>query len=174
MKAYPGHFATNHSHINYYLDITPIKCRHTEAQLVAKEFVREYKHTKAVDTIVSMNTHECVNIVTPEINTSGQIIFRDNVEAMLTNKHVVLLLASATTGQTVEQSIQAIRYYGGNVQGVSAIFTAVDEVEGIPVHSIYHVDDVGSYKNYLPSECPYCKEKRKLDAIVNSYGYSKI
>ena len=196
LKAYPGHFATNHSHINYYLDITPIKCRHTEAQLVAKEFVREYKHTKAVDTIVcmdgcevigaylaeeltdagimSMNTHECVNIVTPEINTSGQIIFRDNVEAMLTNKHVVLLLASATTGQTVEQSIQAIRYYGGNVQGVSAIFTAVDEVEGIPVHSIYHVDDVGSYKNYLPSECPYCKEKRKLDAIVNSIGYSKI
>ena len=32
LKAYPGHFATNHSHINYYLDITPIKCRHTEAQ----------------------------------------------------------------------------------------------------------------------------------------------
>ena len=30
LKAYPGHFATNHSHINYYLDITPIKCRHTK------------------------------------------------------------------------------------------------------------------------------------------------
>ena len=36
LKAIPGHFATNHSHINYYLDMTPIKYRHTEAQLVEK------------------------------------------------------------------------------------------------------------------------------------------
>ena len=135
LKAYPGR--TRNRYIASYLDITPIKCRHTEAQLVVKEFVREYKHTKAVDTIVcmdgcevigaylaeeltdagimSMNTHECVVLFSRL--TDGQIIFRDNVEAMLTNKHVVLLLASATTGQTVEQSIQAIRYYGGNVQG---------------------------------------------------------
>lgn len=196
MKAIPGHFATNHSHINYYLDITPIKCRHTEAQLAAKEIVQKYKNTNAVDTIVcmdgcevigaylaeeltdagimSLNSHECVNVVTPEINTGGQIIFRDNVERMLMDKHVVLLLASATTGQTIRQSIQAIRYYGGIVEGVSAIFTAVDEIDGVAVDSIYHVDDINEYQNYNPSDCPYCKAQRKLDAIVNSYGYSRV
>lgn len=196
LKAIPGHFATNHSHINYYLDITPIKCRHTEAQLVAKEFVKKYKHTTAVDTIVcmdgcevigaylaeeltaagimSLNSHECVNVVTPEVNTGGQIIFRDNVEAMIRSKHVVLVLASATTGQTIEQSIQAIQYYGGIVEGVSAIFTAVNEVDGVEVDSIYHVADITDYQNYSPSECPYCKGKQKLDAIVNSFGYSVI
>lgn len=196
LKAIPGHFATNHSHINYYLDITPIKCRHNEAQLTAKEFVKKYKHNHIVDTIVcmdgcevigaylaeeltsagimSMNSHECVNVITPEINTGGQVIFRENVEAMLDNKHVVLLLASATTGKTIDQSIQAIQYYGGMVEGVSAIFAAVDSVDGIDVDSIYHVSDINDYQNYKPSECPYCQAKHKLDAIVNSYGYSKI
>lgn len=196
MKAIPGHFATNHSHINYYLDITPIKCRHTEAQLAAKEIVQKYKNTNAVDTIVcmdgcevigaylaeelthagimSLNSHECVNVVTPEINAGGQIIFRDNVEGMLMDKHIVLLLASATTGQTIRQSIQAIRYYGGIVEGVSAIFAAVDDIDGVAVDSIYHVDDINEYQNYNPSDCPYCKAQRKLDAIVNSYGYSRV
>lgn len=196
LKAIPGHFATSHSHINYYLDITPIKCRHTEAQLVAKEFVKKYKTTTAVDTIVcmdgcevigaylaeeltaagimSMNSHECVNVVTPEINNSGQIIFRDNMESMLMDKHVVLIVASATTGQTIQQSIQGIRYYGGMVEGVSAIFAAIDEVNGVDVDSIYRVEDISDYQNYSPIECPYCKAQRKLDAIVNSYGYSRI
>ena len=196
LKATAGHFATNHSHINYYLDITPIKCRHTEAQLVAKEFVKKYIHTTAVDTIVcmdgcevigaylaeeltmagirSLNSHECVNVVTPEINSSGQIIFRENVEPMLVNKHVVLLLASATTGQTILQSVQAIKYYGGTVEGVSAIFSAVDQVGDINVDSIFTIGDVEGYTTYSALDCPFCKKQQKLDAIVNSFGYSKI
>ena len=76
LKAYPGHFATNHSHINYYLDITPIKCRHTEAQLVAKEFVREYKHTKAVDTIVCMDGCEVIGAYLAEEHTGNSILWR--------------------------------------------------------------------------------------------------
>ena len=35
----PGHFATNHSHINYYIDITYQKTRLSEAQAVAKYLV---------------------------------------------------------------------------------------------------------------------------------------
>ena len=196
LKATPGHFATSHSHINFYLNITPIKCRHTEAQLAAKEFVKKYIHTTAVDTIVcmdgcevigaylaeeltnagirSLNSHECVNVITPEINSSGQIIFRENVEAMLKHKHVVLVIASATTGQTIQQSIEAINYYGGTVEGVSAIFSAVDRAGSIDVDSIFKVSDVEGYKTYSPVECPFCKDGKKIDAIVNSYGYSKI
>ncbi|MDE6851244.1 MAG: phosphoribosyltransferase [Lachnospiraceae bacterium] len=195
LKVIPGHFATNHSHVNYYLDITPIKCRHNEAQLAAKEFVKQYKNNHIVDTIVcmdgcevigaylaeelttmgimSINTHECVNVITPEINAGG-LIFRENVEAMLKNKHVVLLLASATTGKTIEQSMQAIQYYGGMVEGVSAIFAAVDKVDDIEIDSIYHVSDINDYQSYELNKCPYCQAKHKLDAIVNSYGFSVI
>ncbi len=196
LKAIPGHFATNHSHINYYLDMTPIKCRHTEAQLVAKELVKKYRNSTSVDTIVcmdgcevigaylaeeltaagimSLNAHECINVITPEINSSGQLIFRDNIEPMVMDKHVILLLASATTGQTIQQSLDGIRYYGGIIEGVSALFSAVNQINGVDVDSIYHIKDVGDYQTYMPGDCPYCQAKRKLDAIVNSYGYSKI
>ncbi len=196
LKAIPGHFATNHSHINYYLDMTPIKCRHTEAQLVAKELVKAYRNTTAVDTVVcmdgcevigaylaeeltaagimSLNSHECVNVITPEINSSGQIIFRDNIEPMVMNKHIVLVLASATTGKTIQQSMDGLRYYGGILEGVGALFSAVDEVDGIPINSIFTLDDVSGYQTYNPGDCPHCQSGRKLDAIVNSFGYSKI
>ena len=103
-----------------------------------------------------------------------QIIFRENVEPMLVNKHVVLLLASATTGQTILQSVQAIKYYGGTVEGVSAIFSAVDQVGDINVDSIFTIGDVEGYTTYSALDCPFCKKQQKLDAIVNSFGYSKI
>ncbi|MDE5966139.1 MAG: hypothetical protein K2G89_04840 [Lachnospiraceae bacterium] len=32
LKVIPGHFATNHSHINHYIDMTTIKCRQVAAQ----------------------------------------------------------------------------------------------------------------------------------------------
>ena len=35
LKVIPGHFATNHSHINYYIDLTTLKARQNEAQAAA-------------------------------------------------------------------------------------------------------------------------------------------
>ena len=42
LKVTPGHFATNHSHINYYLDMTTLKTRTSEAQDVAKGMMGTY------------------------------------------------------------------------------------------------------------------------------------
>ena len=73
LKAIPGHFATNHSHINYYLDMTPIKYRHTEAQLVAKEMVKKYRHTTAVDAIVCMDWCEVIGAYLAEDRKSTRL-----------------------------------------------------------------------------------------------------
>ena len=35
LKVVPGHFATNHSHVNYYIDMTTLKTRLSEAGSVA-------------------------------------------------------------------------------------------------------------------------------------------
>ena len=32
LKIRPGHFATNHAHINYYIDVTTLKARTKEAE----------------------------------------------------------------------------------------------------------------------------------------------
>ena len=93
---------------------------------------------------------------------------------MITGKHVLVLMASVTTGYTANRSIEAIKYYGGHVAGVAAIYRAVDEVAGYPVRSVYSIADLPDYESYDYKECPYCKQGKKLDALVNSFGYSAL
>ena len=191
-----GHFATNHSHINYYIDITYHKTRLSEAKDSARELVSHFINNTPVDTILcldgtavlgacvaeeltktgfrTINEHETIYIMEPEVNNNSQIIFRDNVRPMIRGKHVLILMASVTTGYTAKRAIEAIGYYGGMVAGVAAIYRAVDEVEGHPVRSIYSVGDIPDYASYDYRECPYCKQGRKLDALVNSYGFSAL
>ena len=191
-----GHFATNHSHINYYIDITYHKTRISEAKDSAYQLVSHFVNDTPVDTILcldgtavlgtclaeeltktgfrTINQHQTIYVVEPEYNANSQIIFRDNIKPMIQGKHVLVLMASVTTGCTAKRSIEAIGYYGGRVTGVAALYRAVDEVAGYPVRSIYSVADLPDYESYDYRECPYCKAGRKIDALVNSFGYSEL
>ena len=196
LRVAKGHFATNHSHINYYIDITYQKTRLSEAKDSAYELVSHFINDTPVDTILcldgtavlgtcvaedltksgfrTINQHQTIYVLEPEYNANSQIIFRDNVKPMIQGKHVLILMASVTTGFTANRSIEAIKYYGGNVAGVAAIYRAVDEIGGYPVRSVYSIDDLPDYESYDYRDCPYCKEGRKLDALVNSFGFSEL
>lgn len=191
-----GHFATNHSHINYYVDITYQKTRLSEARDSAQQLVASFVNDTPVDTILcldgtavlgtcvadeltksgfrTVNAHETIYILEPEYSANSQMIFRDNTESMIRGKHVLVLMASVTTGYTAKRAIQAIGYYGGHVAGVAAIYSAVEQVEDYPVRSVYTINDLPGYASYDYRECPYCKEGKKLDALVNSFGYSQL
>lgn len=196
LRVAKGHFATNHSHINYYIDITYHKTRLSEAKASAYELVSHFINDTPVDTIIcldgtavlgafvaeeltksgfrTINAHQTIYVLEPEISSSSQLIFRDNIQPMIRGKHVLILMASVTTGFTAKRAIEAIGYYGGHVAGVAAIYRAVDEIVGYPVRSIYSVSDLPDYESYDYRECPYCKAGKKLDALVNSYGYSAL
>ena len=47
-----GHFATSHSHINYYIDLTMTKHRLSEAREAAQQLVSSFKSTTIIDTIL--------------------------------------------------------------------------------------------------------------------------
>jgi orotate phosphoribosyltransferase len=191
-----GHFATNHSHINYYIDVTYQKTRLSEAKDSAYELVSHFINDTPVDTVLcldgtavlgtcvaeeltksgfrTINEHQTIYVLEPEYNANSQIIFRDNIKPMIQGKTVLILMASVTTGFTARRSIEAIGYYGGRVAGVAAIYRAVDEVGGYPVRSVFSIDDLPEYRSYDYRDCPYCKAGQKLDALVNSFGYSEI
>ena len=191
-----GHFATNHSHINYYIDITYQKTRLSEAKDSAKELVSHFINNTPVDTILcldgtavlgtcvaeeltksgfrTINLHQTIYVLEPELSSSSQMIFRDNIQPMIRGKHVLILMASVTTGFTAKRSLEAIGYYGGQIAGVAALYSAVDDVEGTPVHCVYNVRDLPDYASYDYRECPFCKQGKKIDALVNSFGYSEI
>ena len=185
-----------HSHTNYYIDVTTQKTRLSEAEAVAKEMVSAYRASTIVDTIicldgtevigaciareltldnfVNMNAHQTIYVVTPEFIGGGQMIFRDNLIPMVHNKHILILAASVTTGKTALAAIDAINYYGGIVVGVSAIFATVGECSGHPVHSIFNPNDLGNYQSYKPHRCPICQRGEKIEALVNSFGFSAL
>ena len=50
-----GHFATNHSHINYYIDITYQKTRLSEAKDSARQLVSHFINDTPVDTVLCLD-----------------------------------------------------------------------------------------------------------------------
>ena len=196
LKVIPGHFITPNSHVNYYLDMTTIKSRLSEASAAAKELSRQIDPTTIVDTIVcmdgceiigaylaeeltkagiiSINFHKTIYIVTPETASTGQFVFRDNIQPMIKGKNVLLLMASATTGQTIIKAAQALRYYGANISGISAVFSAANSSMGIPIKSLFTIKNIPDYKAYDPEGCSMCREKKVIDAFANAYGYSSV
>ena len=196
LKVVKGHFATNHAHTNYYVDLTTIKSRVSEAQEIARVLAQMYLYNMVVDTIVciegtevigtllaeeltrsgflSMNAHQTIYIIRPEYNSNSQMVFRENTQPMVTGKNVILLMASITTGKTIAKGIECIRYYGGILAGISTIFSAIEETDGIHINSIFGMRDLPDYQAHDYRDCPFCQKGIKLDALVNSYGYSKL
>ncbi len=196
LRVLKGHFATSHSHINYFIDVTIPKTRLSEAQAVAHELVSYYQSSTVIDTILcldgmevigaclareltsanflNINAHNTVYVVTPEYTTGSQIIFRDSLAPMIAGKNVLILAASVATGFTVRGAIEAIQYYGGHVAGVSSIFATMENYMGFPVKSVFNPNDLEGYESRPSHECPLCREGKKIDALVNRFGFSKI
>ena len=191
-----GHFATSHSHINYYIDATMQKTRLSEAAEAAKELVHMYKNSTVVDTVLcldgtqvigtclaneltkdgfrNMNAHQTIYIITPEYTSGSQIILRDNIAPMVRGKHVLILAASITTGYSMKAAIEAVQYYGGQVAGLSSIFATTHEFMGYPVSSIFDPNNLPDYQSYESRDCQMCKAGQPIDALVNSFGYSSL
>ncbi len=176
--------------------MTTISRRQAEAKAAADSISEYFSSDTIIDTIVclegmdvigayladaltrsgilSANMHKTMYVVAPESRMTGQMIFRESSEYMLKNKNCLVLLASATTGGTLRQAANTVNYYGGKVVGFATIFSAITSVAGIRVCSLFSPKDVPDYKSYPHSECPMCKNGRKVDAICNGYGYTRL
>lgn len=191
---YPGHFATNHSHINYYVDLTAVKTQCRTARLAAKELARDFASIP-VNTIICLegtemigafiaddlsqsqsvvHFEEDIHVLTPEMNANNQLIFRENTQEMVMAKSILLLVSTASTGKTITQALECIQYYDGHLTGICTLFSAVDQMEGVPVHSVFSVSDIPDYLTYTPGQCAMCERKERIDAIANSFGYSRL
>lgn len=190
IKVIPGHFATRHSHVNYCVDMTGVKSQLGAAKAAAKLLADRYSSTP-VDTIITLdrmkmvgafmaddlahshiNKNQNIAVITPEIN-NGVMVLRDNFLPFVKGKRVLLLTASATTGKDVRSVVEGITYYGGEAVGAATVFGGEFECR-VPVVKIFGLEDIPDYSSYAAADCPLCKRGVKVDALVNSYGYSKI
>lgn len=188
----PGHYATNHSHVNFYVDMTAIKTSFKMAKEAAGELASGFSNTY-VDTVICLegteilgaflaeqlaqsgiNQGKDINLITPEMNAVNQMLFRDNTQKKIWGKKVLLLISSASTGKSINRAIDCLQYYSGELVAIGAIFSAIEEVQGIEVKCLFTDKDLPQYDSCLPNECPLCKNGTKVDALINSFGYSKL
>ncbi|MGI6106641.1 MAG: orotate phosphoribosyltransferase [Lachnospiraceae bacterium] len=194
LKVIKGHFATNHSHINYYLDLTTLKTRASEARSIAASLAKMYLYGTTIDTILCIegmevigaylaeelvqahvlntNAHKTIYVITPEYNDNSQIIVRGNIRPMIRGKHVLILAGTVTTGKSANRAMEAIGYYDGILAGIAAIFTAIDKVGDVPVLSVYSKKDLPDYGDWDYHSCPLCRAGVKVDGLVNGFGFS--
>lgn len=146
-----------------YIDISTIKSRCDHAREAARMLAEPF-----------LSSVDVVSIVAPESNQLGQMMFRDNTKRMVGGQNVLILAGPLNTGKTMLQAIDTILYYGGNVNGVCSIFSAASKVAGLDIHAAFTTADIPDYQVYPSHACPLCKAGVKVDAIVNSYGYSEL
>jgi orotate phosphoribosyltransferase len=203
VRAFEGHFATNSAHRSHYIDIFDLMASSSAAKEAARELAAPYLTSTFVDAIVYMDKTEIlaayladellqagmsvmnegseILLVTPKLHFDGKFIFHQHVQERIKNKNVVLLVASLSTGATVDQMMECLSYYGCKLVGISAVFSAypkVDgsksEVDGREIHSLFDCIDIPDYHFYTPAECRMCQEGKKVDAIISSEGYTKV
>ena len=194
LRVAEGHFATRNSHTNYFIDVTNQQSCLRDAEAVAQQLAqRNLTHHVMVDTILcmdgtrvigtclaqeltqsgyrSINSGKEIFVLRENLSKDGKLIFRDNARFMLEGKNILILLASVTTGNTVRKGMECVQYYKGNTVGIAAIYSHQKEVDGLPVTSLFDTSDLPGYASYLPEECPMCREKQELDAVVDKFGY---
>ena len=191
-----GHFATRNSHTNYFIDVTRQQSCIRDAEAVARQLAQRLPQSAMIDTIIcmdgtrvigtclaqklteggfrSVNAGREVYVLRENWGTSGNLIFRDNAKPMLEGKNILLLMASVTTGGTVRKGIRCVEHYKGSAAGIAAIYSHQKEIDGIPIVSLFDTNDLPGYASYLPEECPMCRAKQELDAVVDKYGYSAL
>ena len=196
LKVAQGHFATSHSHINYLIDVTEQKSSLHEATAVAQQLMERYLSKTMVDTILcldgtrmigaclaqkmtqagylSINEGRDVFVPQVEMDGEGRLLFRDNTRPMIQDRNVLLLMASVSTGETARRSMEGIRYYGGRVAGIAAIYSGLRDVDGVTVSALFDCFDLADYQSCPAHDCPLCRCGVPLDAVVNSFGYSKL
>lgn len=190
-----GHFATSNSHVSSYIDMNEIKSNYKSAKEAARELAGELYGVVPVDTIICLegtkmigaflaevlseglhgiNTGNDIKVISPEFNSSNQIILRDNLQPMVNGKNVLLLASSVSSGKSIIQAAECLAYYGGKLMAAAAIFSAVDNIRGLKIHSIFGSEDIPAYQSFKAEDCAMCRSGAKIDAIVNSFGYSKL
>ena len=122
----------------------------------------------------STNKHDTMYVAQPEENSIHQFMFRENIRFAIEGKHVLVMVATMTTGETVRRSIECIEYYGGTVQGVVAIFSTTRQIGNVQVYSLFNEEDFPGYSTFSQHECPYCMRGIPIEAMVNGYGYAKL
>jgi orotate phosphoribosyltransferase len=178
------------------VDVTPIKHDHLLAREAGLTLATRYLSSTNIDTVVCLDGSEVIgaflawnlakqdfrainegkniSVIPPEYDINHHMIFRENILPRIQDKDVLVLISTVNSGTAARKALDTISYYGGRCQGVAAVFSAVESVEGVPVFALFTPKDIPGYVSAPAKDCPLCAKGEKIDALINSYGFSKL
>ena len=190
-----GHFATRHSHNNHYIDITRMKHEHTMAREAAMTLAQRYAYEKGghhrlpgrergvgcvsgpppgEEYPFAVNSDKNINVITPEYDSNGQLLFRDNLVPMVTDRNVLIPHFHGQLGQEHPpcSGVRAVlrRKGAGDRCGVQHL----GGDGGVPIYSLFTPEDIPGYATYSPENCAMCRAGERINALANSYGLSAL
>jgi len=195
VKVIPGHFTTSNSHLSHFIDVGTLKSNAIVAREAARELAIPYSYNKYIETIVCMERTEVIgaylaeelmqkgmsamldggiSVVTPINNNLGNLSFQSSTVKCVLNKSILLLATSVSSGRTLNGAIDCISYYGGRLTGISSLFIALNDTQGLEINSLFSSDEIAGYMKYSSRNCDICRAGIKLDALVSSEGYTKL
>ena len=167
VTVHSGHFATRTCHKSHYVDVTPIKHDHLLAREAGLTLATRYLSSTNIDTVVCLDGSEVIgaflawnlakqdfrainegkniSVIPPEYDINHHMIFRENILPRIQDKDVLVLISTVNSGTAARKALDTISYYGGRCQGVAAVFSAVESVEGVPVFALFTPKDIPGY-----------------------------
>ena len=194
LNIYPGHYATSHAHVDHYISMTEVRTNAAMAAETADMLAKQFRYTQ-IDTVICLeytqnigaflakelsapgrdvNSGAEIHVITPSINSNNQLTFSSDIQPFVTNRNVLILISTASTGRSLARAAECVTYYGGRIVGIGSIFSAIEELGGIPVQTVFKRADLGDYNYYSSDSCPLCKSGRKLDGFITTSGYTKL
>ncbi len=196
IKVSPGHFATNSSHISHYLDGSSLKTGASVEREDTRELAAIFLSGSLVETILCMENTEVIgaylaeellmdgtmslsssdeiHVMTPMQSHGGQLIFQPSERKHIEGKNILVLLATVASGRTVSRALDCLAYYGGKPVGIFSLFSAVPSARDLEIHSLFTDQDIPGYHFARMEHCKMCREGQRLEAIVNSSGYTQL
>ena len=172
-----------------------MKVRHCDAAEVAKEMAKEYQYSTPVDTIVcmdgceiigsclaeeltrngimSLNRHNSMYIITPELDKNGQMIFRDNLQPMVQGKkHPAFCWPLPPPARPSPEALTA-----SSITAVSfreyRLFSVQQEKSTDRPCTVFSLQRIfRNIRHSVPANVHIAEQEEKIDAIVNGFGYS--
>ena len=192
LRVAKGHFATSHSHINYYIDVTTQKARLSEAKLSPRSWWLPistapswtpcsvwthagHRHLSGQRAdqrrFANMNAHQTIYVITPSTPAAAR-------SSSATISPRWSRASTSSSCRPPSPPATPCRRPSRRSTTTAAPWRACRPSSPLPTsvwasgHLHLRPSSLPDYASFDSRDCPMCKAGQHIDALVNSFGYS--
>ena len=97
---------------------------------------------------------------------------------------LIVVLGTTACGKS-GLGVELAKHFGGEIVSADSrqVYRGLDlgtgkvteeEMEGVPIYSLFTPEDIPGYATYSPENCAMCRAGERINALANSYGLSAL